>query len=94
MSTYLSPIKRPWITEKAAALARKGTYIFLVELHATKNEVKKELKKLYGVDAVSIRVVRAQERRTRFHGITSAPVRYKKAIAKLKEGQSLDIIPQ
>ena len=61
---------------------------------ATKNEVRKALKKLYGVDAVKVDVVNARGRKRRFMRTFTPGRRYKKAIVTLKTGQTLDIIPK
>ena len=41
-------IKRPHITEKATDLNAIGKYVFMVEPSATKNEIKKAIKKIDG----------------------------------------------
>ncbi|KKW47616.1 MAG: 50S ribosomal protein L23 [Candidatus Liptonbacteria bacterium GWC1_60_9] len=90
----LSLIIKPWVTEKANALSRMGKYVFMVKPEATKNEVRKALKKLYGVDAVKVDVVNARGRKRRFMRTFTPGRRYKKAIVTLKTGQTLDIIPK
>jgi len=90
----LSLIIKPWVTEKANALSRMGKYVFMVKPAATKNEVKKALKKLYGVDVVKIDVINARGRKRRFKRVFTPGARYKKAIVTLKTGQTLDLIPK
>ncbi|MDP3947352.1 MAG: 50S ribosomal protein L23 [bacterium] len=92
--TDLFLIKKPWVTEKAHVLSRMGKYVFIVKPEATKNEVRKALKKLYGVDAVKVDVINAQGRKSRFNRTFTPGVKYKKAIVTLKTGQTLDIIPK
>ena len=84
-------IKKPWITEKAAAASAMRKYTFIVKNNATKNEVKKAVKELYKVDATSVNIINRGERKTggaRFPGHKPG---FKKAIVTLKEGQSITI---
>lgn len=90
----LSLIKKPWVTEKAHALSRLNKYVFMVKPEATKNEVRKALKSLYGVDAVKVDIINARKRKRRFIRTFTAGERLKKAIVTLKQGQTLDIIPK
>lgn len=83
-------IKHRVITEKATLLAEQGKYVFLVQRNATKNEIKKAIKDLYKVDAVSVTTIRQQPRRTRYRGKESFKQQDKKAIITLKEGQKID----
>lgn len=83
-------IKRPLITEKASLLAEMRKYVFLVQPDATKNEIKKAIKDMYKVDAISVTTIRQQPRRTRYRGKISFKKQDKKAIVTLKEGQKID----
>lgn len=84
-------IKKPHITEKATELNKIGKYVFIVESSATKNEIKKTLKKIYGVEAVKIRTVSGHPKQKRFKNARSVQTGYKKAIVTLKKGQKIDI---
>ncbi len=76
-------IIKPWVTEKAAGMAKDGQYVFIVSKDANSKQIKEELKKLYNVHAVRVNVLSK----------TSEPSR-KKAIVTLKEGEKIDILPQ
>lgn len=84
-------IKKPYITEKSTDLNKIGKYVFIVEPSATKNEVKKALKKIYGVDVVKIQTVSGPPKKKRFKNVRSVQMGYKKAIVTLKAGQKIDI---
>ncbi|HUX36133.1 MAG TPA: 50S ribosomal protein L23 [Candidatus Paceibacterota bacterium] len=84
-------IKRPHITEKATDLSNIGKYVFMVEPSATKNEVKKAVKKIYGVDVVKIQTITRQARKKSARNRRGAKASYKKAIVGLKEGQKIEI---
>ena len=92
----MSILKRPIITEKTAALMEKKVpqYGFEVALDATKEQIKKEVERVYEVEVVSVNtmVVRGKKRsryskRGVIHGKTSD---FKKAVVTLKDGFELD----
>lgn len=79
------------ITEKGTRLHADRTYVFLVEKDATKNEVKKAVKKLYHVDAEAVRTARGESRARKYRNVKSAPKAYKKAMVTLLHGQSISV---
>ena len=86
---------KPLITEKMSLLSEsKGQYGFRVAIDATKPEIKAEIEKMYGVEVLKLRtLVVAGKRKTRFtkSGVSNGKKNnYKKAIASLAEGQSID----
>ncbi len=88
---YLEIIKAPVITEKSAAMAQKGQYVFKVDPKANKTEIKYAIEKLFNVKVVEIstvNVVPKKRRVGRYSGLTN---RSKKAIVKLAEGQTIEI---
>jgi large subunit ribosomal protein L23 len=84
-------IKRPHVTEKATDLSKIGKYVFMVEPSATKNEVKKAIKKIYGVDVVKIQTIVRPMTAKKFRGRKGSKPGYKKAVIGLKEGQKIEI---
>jgi large subunit ribosomal protein L23 len=85
-------IKRPLVTEKATKLSSKGQYIFVVQTKASKPEIKKAVKDVYKVDAVSVNVINRPPKRKRFGGsMKGAQEGYRKAIVTLKAGQKIDV---
>ena len=89
MNSFL--IKKPHITEKSTDLNKIGKYVFIVEPSATKNEIKKALKKIYNVEVTSVRTVSRPPKKKRFKNVRGVQMGYKKAIVMLKEGQKIDI---
>jgi len=69
----------------------QGRYSFVVRLDASKKDVKTAVKKLYDVDAVSVRTVVSRGKIRRRGMFLSKPKLKKKAIVRLKEGQSIKI---
>ena len=88
---YLEIIKAPVITEKSAALAEQGQYVFKVDPKANKTEIKNAIEKLFNVkveEISTINVIPKKRRVGRYSGLTN---RSKKAIIKLAEGQTIDL---
>lgn len=86
---------RPLITEKMSLLGEiRGQYGFVVDLNATKPEIKVEIEKMYNVEVESIRtLIVAGKRKMRFtkSGVSNGRTsNFKKAIVSLKDGKSID----
>lgn len=86
-------IKHPLITEKAYHMSATGQYVFVVDKHTNKSEVKKAIKQIYNVDPVSVNTVTIRGERQKFRGVAGKKPTTKKAIVTLKKGQKLDIMP-
>ncbi len=91
-----SIIKYPLITEKGSDLqAANNQYVFDVDLDANKTEIKKaveSLKKNIEVEDVCTQIVRGKVKRVgRTMGKRS---NWKKAVVRLKTGQTLDLFEQ
>jgi len=87
-------LKTPQVTEKATLLAKGNQYIFKVYSRAGKVEIKKAIKDLYGVDVLSVKIIRVPAKRRRLGRIKGWRKGYKKAIVKIKEGQKIEIMPR
>ena len=88
-------IKKPLITEKAATLGNLDKYVFVVEKNTSSAEIKKALKKIYGVDVIKVNIINLKPKSGAHRGkSTIKRGAIKKAIVTLKSGQSLDIIPK
>jgi len=93
-SSGIHYIVRPHVTEKATALAEHSEYVFVIAPYATKQEVQKSVKQIYGVDVERVRIVQVHSKKMRLGRIQGIKKGYKKAIVKLKHGQTLDILPR
>ncbi len=82
---------RPLVTEKTARQESVNKYTFVVERSATKLEVKRAIKELYGVMPVTVAVSNLQGRRVRFGKYAGRRSDYKKAIVTLAKGSSITI---
>lgn len=88
-------IKKPIMTEKAHSLMAKGMYTFLVDKRATKKTVALAVKELFAVDAQWVNVTPLsgkQKRIAKTRKFTSVGGSGKKAIVKLKAGQTISAL--
>lgn len=86
---------RPLVTEKMTALTEKlGKFGFIVDRDANKIEIKKAVEKAYGVEVLKVNTVRYDgKRKFRYTAkgiIEGRSQGYKKAIVKLKAGDTID----
>lgn len=92
MPTMLRTIVRPLVTEKtSAAYQERGEYTFQVHPDATKITIRAAIESLFGVKVTGVWTSQ-QRGKTRKVGATSGlRPRWKKAIVKLKAGDSIEI---
>lgn len=84
-------IRRPVITEKAMKSSEHNQVVFLVDVNATKADVKKAVESVFGVKVVSVNTLRQQGKQKMFRGVKGVRNETKKAIVTLAEGQSIDV---
>lgn len=93
MNDPFRTIKNPIVTEKGMWQVDKyRRYTFKVNNDATKTEIKEAIEDIYGVkvQSVNTQIKKGKTKRVRFqYGHTPD---WKKAIVKLKEGYSIDLI--
>jgi large subunit ribosomal protein L23 len=85
-------VVRPLVTEKSsAAFQDRGEYAFEVHPEANKHQIRAALQQLFGVTVTSVRTMQVRRKmvvRGRTHGTTA---RWKKAIVRLKDGDSIAV---
>lgn len=88
-----SIIIQPIITEKSLNDVRQNKYTFLVHPQASKSQISHAIKSLYQVDPVSINTTtkKPQNRRTGRRRLPTTTTQSKKAIIKLKPGQTISV---
>tara|TARA_A100001035_G_scaffold99379_1_gene77864 strand:+ start:566 stop:856 length:291 start_codon:yes stop_codon:yes gene_type:complete len=89
-------VKKPVVSEKMTDLAEKlNRYAFVVDLKANKVQIKNEIEKLYDVKVHSVKTMicigKKRVRGTKSGMIKGKTSKYKKAIIKLLEGETIDI---
>lgn len=85
-------VKRPHISEKATDLGIINQYVFRVFPRANKNQVKKTIENIYGVDVLAVNMITIPSKKRRLGKTTGFKKGYKKAIVKIKQGQKIEII--
>ncbi len=89
-------LEKPIITEKSTQAAQKGEFSFRVKLTASKGAIASEVKKVFGVDVVSVRTLILPGKPKRVPGKREFAklASWKKAIVKLKEGQKINLFSE
>lgn len=81
----------PRITEKSTTLAETNKYTFNVAVGTNKNEIKKEVKKLYGITVLDVNIIAIAPRGVFVRGRFGVKKGGKKAVITLKKGDSLPL---
>jgi len=79
------------ITEKGSSLGMYNQYIFEVAPFTNKIEIKKAIKKIYGVDPVKVNVMNISGKQIRYGRTEGRTKHWKKAVVTLPQGQKIDI---
>lgn len=82
-------VLKPILTEKSAKGMSEGLYVLAIADDATKNSVAQDLKRLYGVDVTSVRIVNLPPRQVTFRRHKGMQSKRRKAYIQLKKGQQL-----
>ncbi|MCX6719676.1 MAG: 50S ribosomal protein L23 [Candidatus Staskawiczbacteria bacterium] len=85
-------IKRPHISEKASYLSEKDQYIFEVSPNYNKNEIKRSVEGIYGVNVLSVNVIKIPAKKRRLGKTQGFRKAYKKAVVTIKNGQKIEIL--
>ena len=79
----------PIITEKTASLEEKNTYVFKVDVRANKTQIKQAIENAFNVKVESVNTLNVHPKTKRVGRYTGKTNRYKKAIVKLAEGNTI-----
>jgi len=85
-------IKDPHISEKSTFLAEKNQYTFKVLPRYNKNEIRKAVEGIYGVDVLSVNLVKIPPKKRRLGKTQGFKNGMVKAVVKIKEGQKIEIL--
>ncbi|MFG0319544.1 MAG: 50S ribosomal protein L23 [Planctomycetota bacterium JB042] len=86
-------IRKPVVTEKGSTLAEAANqYVFEVAPDANKVEIRKAVEKLFDVEVVSVNTVLRKGKTKGLGWRTWSRPDQKRALVKLKSGQSIDFI--
>ena len=92
MNNYRDIIKAPIITEKSSALAANNVITFSVDVKANKTQIKQAIESIFNVKVESVNTVNVRPKKKRVGRYTGKTNKVKKAIVKLKEGSSIELI--
>ena len=84
-------ILTPVVTEKSTNLSEQNKVVFKVPRVATKNNLKKNIEKIFKVNVIKINIINKQNRTKITRGRKVRVKGFKKAIITLKKGQSIDL---
>ena len=84
-------ILSPFVTEKSTNLSEQNKIVFRVPYSANKNNLKKNIEKIFKVNVTKINIINKQNRTKLTRGKKVRVKGYKKAIITLKKGQSIDL---
>ncbi|MFH1968041.1 MAG: 50S ribosomal protein L23 [bacterium] len=85
-------INKPHISEKATYLSEKSQYTFKVAPDYNKKEIKSAVEGIYGVDVLSVNVIKIPSKKRRLGKTQGFKKGYTKAVVKIKEGQKIEIL--
>jgi large subunit ribosomal protein L23 len=79
------------LTEKSTNLSEQNKVVFKVPAKANKNNLKKNIEKIFKVNVTKINIINKQNRTKVTRGKKVKIKGFKKAIITLKKGQSIDL---
>ncbi|MBI5078329.1 MAG: 50S ribosomal protein L23 [Candidatus Yonathbacteria bacterium] len=82
----------PHISEKAAILAEKGTYVFEVARDTNKIEIAKAVATLYNVTPVRVNIINLPDTRVFVRNRNGVKAGLRKALVTLKKGDKIEIL--
>lgn len=83
---------RPHITEKAAILAEKNTYVFEVAKKSNKVEIARAVQAIYGVAPIRVNIINLPATRVFVRGHMGSKSGVRKALVTLAKGDKIEII--
>ena len=84
-------ILSPFVTEKSTNLSEQNKIVFRVPFSANKNNLKKNIEKIFKVNVTKVNIINKKNRTKLTRGRKVKVSGYKKAIITLKKGQSIDL---
>lgn len=86
---------KPVFTEKSLRMAKEGSYSFWVDRDMTKNFIKSEISKLFGVHVTNVRTINVKgETGRNLRGVRYAKKPVKKAIVTLKDKEKIELFEE
>jgi len=82
---------KPLVTEKATNLGSESKYVFVVQNNANKIEISKAVNSIYGINPISINIIKIKGKKKRHGKIIGRRKDWKKAIVTLPKGKSINV---
>ena len=83
-------IRSPLSTEKSTIATQNNWYAFKVSVDASKPQIKKAVQKLFNVTVETVNTLNVKGKVKKFKGILGKRKGFKKALVKLKAGDTID----
>ena len=85
-------VKAPHISEKATNLSENNQYVFKVIARSNKTEIKKSIEGIYGVNVLSVNIIKIPAKKRRIGKIQGFKKGHTKAVVKVADGQKIEIL--
>ena len=82
-------VLKPILTEKSNGQREYGEYTFQVDPRANKVQIKQAVSQLFGVHAVTCRIINVKPKPKRTRTAKGRTASWKKAVVKLAEGERI-----
>jgi large subunit ribosomal protein L23 len=83
---------RPLVTERTTQLMSEGKYVFVVAKAANKIQIAQAVAEIFNVKVAKVNTINVLGKTKRMGRTQGKRPDYKKAIVKLAEGESIDLI--
>mgnify|MGYP001565614444 CR=1 FL=1 len=87
-------LRRPHISEKAGILAERNEYAFVISPEANKRQIKAAVEERYKVKVARVRTMTMPAKKRRVGGRMGQRSGFRKAIVKLAEGHTIEVLPR
>ncbi len=87
-------LRRPHISEKAGILAERNEYVFVISQDADKRQIKAAVEERYKVKVAHVRTMTMPSKQRRVGGRMGEKSGFRKAIVKLAEGHTIEVLPR
>lgn len=81
---------RPLITERTTELMAEGKYVFVVDKRANKIQIASAVKEVFNVTVEDVNTVNVKPKTKRMGRSVGKTAGYKKAIVKIKAGETIE----
>lgn len=91
MADLRSIIRRPVVTERSMDLLDQNKYTFIVDIKATKPQIKEAVEQIFDVSVEKVNTMRVTGKKRRMGRYEGKRPDWKKAIVTVKEGQHIEL---